>query len=248
MITVPGGTLHRGRDVVRVAAFSLDRAPVTVRSYRSFATEPTTATRIGGGVFSLATHHFTIREGADFEHPLGDGVAAEDDHPATQITALEAEAYCRSRGARLPTSDEWEHAARNGRDDRARYPWGEEATDERGAFRANVWQGAFPTANTLADGYLYASHVGSFAPTPLGFVDLVGNVWQWTATVAHDRTPSETLPASAEGARIIRGGSFLCDPNVCHGFEIRASQSADPTTPLMHVGFRCATEERADRR
>lgn len=229
---------------MRVASFFFDRAPVTVDDYRAFATEPTTAARIGGGVFSLATARFSVREGADFEHPLGDGVPAEGDHPATQITALEAESYCRSRGARLPSSDEWEHAARNGRDDAGRYPWGDEATDARGAFRANVWQGAFPTANTLADGYLYASPVGSFAPTPLGFVDLVGNVWQWTSSEAHAHARAETLPTANEGARIIRGGSFLCDPSVCHGFEIRAEQAADPTNPLMHVGFRCASDER----
>jgi sulfatase modifying factor 1 len=240
MITVPGGIFHHGGDGVHVASFVMDRAPVTVGDYRAFATEPTTAERSGGGVFALTTGRFTVREGADFAHPLGDGVAAPEDHPATQLTAIEAEAYCRARGARLPTTGEWEHAARNGRDDRARYPWGDEATDARGAFRANVWQGAFPTANTLADGYLFASPVGSFAPTPLGFVDLVGNVWQWTSSVADERTPSDALPASSEGARIIRGGSFLCDPQVCHGFEIEAEQSADPGSPLMHVGFRCA--------
>lgn len=242
MLSVPGGTFQRDGEEVRVASFFLDRAPITVADYRAFATAPTDAARLGGGVFSLSTGHFVVRAGADFEHPLGDGVAAEDNHPATQLTAFEAAAYCRARGARLPSSDEWEHAARNARGDRSRYPWGEQITDERGAFRANVWQGAFPTANTLADGYLYASPVGAFPATPLGFVDLVGNVWQWTATEASERIPSATLPAPHAGARVIRGGSYLCDPNVCHGFEIRAAQSADPGSPAMHIGFRCAAD------
>ncbi len=239
MIWVPPGALSSGRSV---AGYFLDRTDVTVGEYRRAHPEPTTATRIGGGVFSIASGHFEVRMGADVLAPLGDGVAADDDHPATQITALEAEAHCRSRGARLPTSDEWEHAARNGRGETGRYPWGDALDDASGAPRANVWQGAFPTANTLADGYLYASPVGAFPPTPLGFVDLIGNVWQWTSTDAAERTASAALPVASPGARVIRGGSFLCDPRVCHGYTIGAAQAADPDAPLMHVGFRCARD------
>ena len=45
------------------------------------------------------------------------------DHPATDVTLAEAEAFCASVQARLPTADEWEALAR-GRDARA-YPWGD---------------------------------------------------------------------------------------------------------------------------
>ena len=247
MISVPAGSFTRDGRTVRVAGFHLDRAPVTVADFDRHASErglTTVASREGGGVFSLARGTFSIVAGADHRTPLGDGVAALPDHPSTQVTAAEAEGYCAARDARLPTSDEWEHAARNGRGDASRYPWGDGAADERGAWRANAWQGAFPTLNTMADGYLFASPVGSFPATPLGFLDLVGNVWHWTATPWDGSTASSpALPEVAASARVLRGGSFLCDPRVCHGFQIAAAQPGDPASPLMHVGFRCARDE-----
>lgn len=255
MIHVPAGTFTREGRPVRVAAFFLDQAPVTVAAFRVHrsASAPTFAERFGGGTFSLERGRFEITAGADWEHPLGDGALAEDEAPVTQLTAEEAEDFCRARDARLPTEDEWEHAARNATNSQSDYPWGDDLLDAHGRPRANVWQGAFPTANTLADGFLFASPVGAFAPTPLGFSDLVGNVWQWTSTntsttsstmFVDEAVGSPALPETApSSARVIRGGSFLCDPRVCHGYRIRARQSADPRSPLLHVGFRCAASE-----
>jgi sulfatase modifying factor 1 len=40
----------------------------------------------------------------------------------------------------------------------------------------------------------------------------------------------------------MRGGSFLCDPEVCHGFRVSARSSSTPETGLNHVGFRCAKD------
>ena len=181
-------------------------------------------------MIDLASGAWRIVQGATYEHPEGpNGNAAGDDEPATQITWDEATAFCASRGARLPSEEEWERAARNGRDDHSAYPWGDDARD--GArWRLNAWQGAFPTANTLEDGYLFASPVGAFPPTPIGLSDIVGNVWQWTSS-----------PFDA-GKRAMRGGSYLCDPEICHGYRIEARQGATPDSALMHVGFRCAVE------
>lgn len=218
MIAVPG------------AGVFLDRGPVTVGAWRASGL-PTVAERLGGEVLDLATGRWRVVAGASYAFPEGpSGNAARDDEPATQISWDDATAFCAHRGARLPTEDEWEAAARNGQGDRTLYPWGDDAT-EHGRWRLNAWQGAFPTANTLDDGYLFASPVGAFPPTPLGFVDLVGNVWQWTST--------------EEGAeRVMRGGSYLCDPDVCHGYRIAGRQTATPDSALMHVGFRCAQSAR----
>jgi sulfatase modifying factor 1 len=231
MIAVPGG----GR-------LCLDRTHVAVGAFAAWADTqpPTTAEREGGATFRVG-EGFRISTGASFRAPHGDGALAPADHPVTQITALEAEGFCASRGARLPTEDEWERAARNGREEPARYPWGDDITDERGAWRANAWQGSFPDTNTLDDGFLFAAPVGSFPPTPLGFLDLVGNVWHWTATAAEEAlAPSPALPLARGRTRILRGGSFLCEAGRCHGYRIDARQRAEENAALVHVGFRCA--------
>lgn len=247
MIPVPGGLTHfGGEDPVReptyaaeVMPFFLDRAPVRVGELAAFVTSHgfvTHAETLGeGAVMDLASGEWTIARGASYARPLGaSGPVAPPDHPATQLAYVDAVAYCASRDARLPTEREWEHAARNARDDRHRYPWGDSVD---GAPRANVWQGSFPEANTLADGFLFTSPVGAFPATPLGFVDLVGNVWQWTSS-AFD-PDGGSLPTQ----RAIRGGSFLCDDRVCHGARVGARQSAREDETFFHLGFRCARDE-----
>jgi formylglycine-generating enzyme len=63
--------------------------------------------------------------GADWAHPFGPhaGRSGLDDHPAVHVSRNDAEAYTAWRGARLPTEDEWEHAARGGLRGQP-FPWG----------------------------------------------------------------------------------------------------------------------------
>lgn len=227
-VAVPSGSFLREGARVEVRAFSLDRTPRTVASV-----QPNLDIELlhEGTDFDLQRGRFVVRDAVSVRAPHGEGnTRARDDDPATQLTAMEAEQLCAREGGRLPSEDEWEHAARNGRGTSWRYPWGDEAERE-GRSLANTWDGVFPTANTLRDGHLFASPVGAFPPTPLGFSDLVGNVWQWTSTV--------------EGSmRVIRGGSYLCDPDVCHGFRVDARQLANPSERFAHIGFRCAFDSR----
>ena len=256
MVYVPGGTVTMG-DVrgnpdeapvfeTQVAPFFLDAHPVTVAQFRAFVEATgyvTEAERFGNAAVHVEGGGWTMVDGASWHHPLGpDAPAAPDDHPVTQVSWNDADAYARWAGKRLPTEIEWEHAARGARDERRPYAWGRNL-EENGQYRANTWQGAFPARNTAVDGYRYTSPVGVFGETPLGLTDMGGNVWEWTADWyrPYDERNRSFIPTpTSEKAQ--RGGSFLCTPTFCHGYRVSARSHSTPETSLFHVGFRCARD------
>lgn len=255
-VVIPGGIVHVGDDTrpglerpsfeARVAPFALDRDEVTVARFAEFVAataHQSTAERLGGSVLRLDRDAWEIVPGATFRAPLGpDREPARGDHPATQISWDDALAYCTWAGGRLPTEIEWEHAARGARDLRTAYPGGDDPQQE-GRWRANVWQGPFPSGNTLEDGYALHAPVGSFGRDALGLADLFGNVWEWTASWLVPYSERDRPPAPGPGSqRVIRGGSFLCARQVCHGYRPSARMGASPESALMHVGVRCAYE------
>jgi len=255
MVRIPGGRSRIGSSdgepserppfELDMQAFFLDVHPVTVAEFRRFADATGYATqseRFGAsGVFDVSSGTWSLIDHANWRQPRGPAApAAVDDHPVTQVSWNDAVAYCAWAGKRLPTEVEWEHAARSGAKAPTRYAWGDALVVD-GHYMANTWQGHFPDYNTASDGYLYTSPVGQFGRTPAGLTDMGGNVWQWCddwfRPYAERDRPFTPKPDSA---RVMRGGSFLCDPKVCHGFRVSARGHLTPETSLVHVGFRCA--------
>jgi len=135
------------------------------------------------------------------------------DHPATDVTLAEAEAFCASVQARLPTADEWEALAR-GRDARA-YPWGD-TFDETCCNCAEALMGWTVPVTAHPHG-----------ASPFGAEQLAGNVWEWVS----DRTP--------DGWGIVKGGSYL---DTGWGLRAARSQAADPARATRTTGFRIAID------
>ena len=254
MVRIPAGETRIGADQGRpdelpsfmatVAAFDMDRTPVTVALFADFVRRTqfvTEAERRGNSaVMTFGTGQWKLVEGATWRKPTGpQDPDAEPSHPVTHISWNDAVAYCAASGKRLPSEAEWEHAARAGSTKENEFAFGD-ALVKAGRYRANVWTGVFPAINTAADGYRITSPVGAFGAGPLGLSDMAGNVWQWTADwyrpYGERDQPWDNLPA---GEKVHRGGSFLCDPKFCYGFRVTARGHATSDSSHMHVGFRC---------
>lgn len=142
------------------------------------------------------------------------------DHPATDLTRADAEAFCAwasqrlGRRVRLPTGDEWEALARGG-DGRA-FPWGDVFEPDRCNSAESGWGWTVP---------VIAHPAGA---SPFGAEQLAGNVWEWVA----DR--------SGDGWGVVRGGSYL---DTAWGLRASRVQVADPERATPTTGFRIAIEE-----
>lgn len=213
--------------------------------------------------------HFSF--GTDWRHPHGpdsnlDGL---EDHPVVHIAFEDAQAYAAWAGKSLPTEAEWEYAARGGLE-RAEFAWGDQLAPD-GAMLANYWQGAFPFANTLDDGFERTSPVRTYPANGHGLSDMIGNVWEWTTdwfaqprierkakgsccVPANPRggTKRESLdpanPGLPIGRKVLKGGSHLCAPNYCQRYRpaARHPQAVDSST--SHIGFRCVVRDKKGNR
>ena len=189
-----------------------------------------------------------LQEGANWRMPLGreNDYRPKPNEPVVHITREDAEAYAKWQGGRLPTEAEWEFAARGGADNQL-LAWSEvkrEAVKEK----ANTWNGIFPMVNTKEDGYAGIAPVGMFPPNGYGLYDMIGNVWEWTATPyspsyseadrnrAGDLGFDPTQPNVPVGT--IRGGSYLCSKSYCFRYRPAARQAQDLAFGTSHIGFR----------
>ena len=250
MAFVKGGILEKldentqQKNKINIRSFRIDKNLVTVSDFKKFTAATkyqTEAEKFGNSaVFDFDKQEWILKDGANYLFPLGsDKEPASLDHPVTQVSWNDAVAYAKWAGKRLPTAAEWEWAASSAGTSKSIYAWGDQMK-EGSTFKANFWQGSFPEKNTVDDGFLTTNPVGKFGANPLGLTDMGGNVWQWTADDVAPTT--EEAKTDTEMRKVTKGGSFLCDPKVCHGFKVDGKSSSTAETGLMHTGFRCVKD------
>lgn len=156
---------------VAIRTFYLARYPVTNRLFQSFV-DATTYTTLA-----------ELRKDEDTWLMLAG--PNKSDHPVRGISFVDAQAFCRWAGVRLPTSDEFECAVR-GSDGRL-FPWGHDW--EPGRCNDIFWVADTDT-----------SAVGQFpqGASRDGLLDLCGNVFEWVMP------STEVQP----GVKALAGGSF----------------------------------------
>lgn len=239
---------------VELPAFLIDKTAVTNRAFALFVSATsyvTDAERLGWSFVFMAQAYpeaeiatdadasapewwLPVR-GACWHAPDGEGssLRGRQDHPVVHVSWNDAVAFARFAGKRLPTEAEWEAAARGGLQ-RAFYSWGDELHPQ-GRHMCNIWQGRFPLSNTADDGYLATAPARSFPPNGFGLYNMLGNVWEWTAS----RWSNEAADLMA-----MRGGSYLCHASYCNRYRVAARTQNHRSATSSHLGFRCVGDLR----
>lgn len=189
--------------------------------------------------------------GVSWRRPDGPGSDWRDRraHPVVHVAYEDAAAYAAWAGKSIPTETEWEFAAWGGsRTPGAEFPWGADFAPG-GRHRANTWQGEFPWHNAASDGFERTSPVGAYPPNGYGLVDMIGNVWEWTASAYASRQETSGCCAPSGTARphdlhALKGGSFLCAPGYCRRYRPPARSPQSPDSSTSHIGFRCVVRPR----
>jgi formylglycine-generating enzyme len=193
--------------------------------------------------------------GANWKNPEGPGssIKGREDHPVVHIAWDDAHAYAKWAGKRLPAEAEFEFAARGGLD-RKLYSWGDELKPG-GKWMANIYQGSFPSKNTVEDGYGGTSPVTAFPPNNFGLYDVAGNVWQWCSdwyrpdyfeklaaqgVVKNPKGPESGFDPQEPGVpkRVQKSGSFLCSDQYCERYLVGSRGKGAVDSGASNVGFR----------
>ncbi|MEG3921316.1 ergothioneine biosynthesis protein EgtB [Microcoleus sp. T3_A4] len=241
-IEVPGGEFYMGSDAAEaldnersrhlcyLEAYSIDRYPVTCRQYREFMES--------GGYQNpdwWSADGWKWLQGEAVSQPLyWSENSAFNNHPVCGVSWYEAEAYCNFIGKRLPSEAEWEKAASWDATNQTYriYPWGEEPPNGSLCNHGNN------IANT--------SPVDAFpkGASAIGCYDMLGNVWEWTASTFDAYPGFESYPYRGYSQvyfdgkhRVLKGGSWATFPQALRS---TFRNWYYPGVRQIIAGFRCA--------
>lgn len=216
VINIPAGSFtlthntgsYSSSDTVTLAAFKLGKTPVTVAEFKK-CVEAGTCTSDHYSNYNVSdTPYCNYNRGDEWLN-----------HPMNCVDWYGAKEYCEAMGKRLPTEEEWEYAStHNGTEHlNTAYPWGNDSpTSSTANYNQNVGS---------------TTEVGRYSPagdSPLGLVDMSGNVWEWTSS-----------PYNVEGGVALKGGSWSANE---YALPVTARNPSNPADRDVHgnFGFRCA--------
>ena len=235
MVDIPAGPFTMGSaegpdderpaHEVMLAAFTIDRFPVTNAQYAQFLNAVSAQPAKSASLFDFDDPDARI-------HRRGDRWVADngyENHPVVEVPWAGALAYCAWQRKRLPTEAEWEKAAR-GTDGR-RYPWGNELPDQRRARYASAYN-----QTAAIDAYPAGA-------SPYGVRDMAGNAWEWVSSAYRpypyrgDDGREDLKPGPV---RSTRGGGHDSPENEITTTQRGRNLSRNPASGHHNIGFRCA--------
>ena len=196
---------------VAVAPFRIARCAVTNRDYREFVDAGGYQRRewwddegwAWRATADARAPHYWIRHGGGWAtRRFDETIELQPEHAVVHVSWHEANAYCRYARRRLPTEAEWEYAAAWDAATRTkrRFPWGDSPpTPDRVNLEATrvAAVDAYPRGDSAA-----------------GCRQMIGNVWEWTATTFNPY-PGFVIDPYREYSqpwfgshKVLRGGSF----------------------------------------
>lgn len=245
MICIPAGRFQQGNDEIDaldnerpvhwidLPTYWIDRYPVTCEQYRQFI-------QAGGYQDDLwwSAEGWQWVQTQLITQPLyWSDDPRHDRHPVCGVSWYEAEAYANFVGKRLPTEAEWEKAAswHPISQHHMTYPWGD---DRPTAHHCNHHHLIRQT--TPIDAYPQGQ-------SAYGCYDLLGNVWEWTASWFTGYANFEPYPYRGysqayfdDQHRVLRGGSWATQP-----WALRSAfrNWYYPQVREVFAGFRCAADQ-----
>ncbi len=206
MVKIPSG-INAGTDpdfgaysLTNATAFYMDKYEVTKAQWDT-------------------VYNWAVTNGYSFDNA---GLGKASDHPVHTVNWYDCVKWCNARsqmegktpcynlstwdcdfnanGYRLPTTTEWEYAARGGLHGK-RFPWGDTIQHSRANYYSSS-SDSYDTSSTRGGHPSYdvgdhphTSPVGSFSSNRYGLYDMSGNVWEWCNT-------------ASGSSRYFRGGSW----------------------------------------
>ena len=234
---------ERGAHELELPEFWIDTVPVTNQAYLEFVEvggyEQRRYWSDEGWAWRQETRavapEFWSMDGGWSRVRLGHREPIPPAEPVQHVCWFEAEAYARFAGKRLPTEAEWEKAATwHPEEGKRRYPWGDEDST--------------PGHANLGQRRLRPAAAGSFpaGASPWGCRQMLGEVWEWTASDFLPYPGFEAFPYREYSEvffgseyKVLRGGSWATDPVVAR----TTFRNWDyPIRRQIFAGFRCARD------